>query len=233
MSAVRIEYLHEPRHSSHKRLGRHIYHDERSLAFEAPRHAAGPLKSVTWERHCPVYDQGDLGSCTGNAMAGLLMTGPFYRSNRVLGEPDAVRIYASATHVDNTKGVYPPDDTGSSGLAVCKVSKTSKDISAYYHAFSFAGAIASLSRGPVLIGISWYSGFDSPEGNYGELKISGSPRGGHELYLSSLDIESGYVHGWNSWGPWGSIYMPGMFCMSFGTLKRILSEDGDCTVPQP
>ena len=51
-------------------LGRLIEHDERSrrYAFDASK---VKLASVHHERRVPVLDQGDLGSCTGNAMTGL------------------------------------------------------------------------------------------------------------------------------------------------------------------
>ena len=35
----------------------------------------------------------------------------------------AVKLYEDATVVDGYPGEYPPDDTGSSGLAICKVSQ--------------------------------------------------------------------------------------------------------------
>src|SRR3974390_862685 len=103
-------------------LGRHIEHDERSKRFPVARLAKGP-KSATYQRHCPPFDQGALGSCTGNAMAGVLMTEPFWTTGRLLTESDAVRLYSEATHLDNIRGNYPPDDTGSSGLAVAKAAK--------------------------------------------------------------------------------------------------------------
>ena len=35
------------------------------------------------------------------------------------GEQFAVALYSDATKVDAYPGTYPPDDTGSSGLAIC------------------------------------------------------------------------------------------------------------------
>ena len=101
---------------SGRRLGRHIEHDERSRAYPAAR--APKVVSVAHARHCAPFDQGQTGSCTGNAEAGLLMTDPLFVTGRCLSESDAVALYEQATHLDRVKGIYPPDDTGSSGLAV-------------------------------------------------------------------------------------------------------------------
>ncbi len=210
-----------------KRLGRHVFHDPKSRHYETP-HASSPLISATWERHCPPYDQGDVGSCTGNAMAGALMTGPLWKPGRMLTEDDAVQIYEAGTHIDRIPGAYPPDDTGSTGLAVAKACKLAGLICCYHHAFSLHGALASLGRGPVLIGIPWYEGFDEPMGPLAELKIAGSVRGGHELYLLAIDVDAQRVRGCNSWGSsWGDA---GHFTMTFDTLGELLADQGDCTV---
>ena len=210
-----------------KRLGRHVRHDARSIAHPSP-HADAPLISASWERHCPPYDQGDVGSCTGQAMAGALMTGPLWRTGRKLTEDDAVQIYKAGTHLDRIPGAYLPDDTGSTGLAVAHAAKLAGLIPRYMHAFSLHAALASLGRAPVLIGIAWYEGFDAPVGPHAELKIGGEARGGHEVYLLAIDVDAKTVQGCNSWGPnWGD---RGRFTMSFDTLGALLADQGDVTV---
>ena len=57
------------------RLGRHVEHDPQSRAFSA---GTAAIKTVSYKRHGAAFDQGELGSCTGNAMAGVLMTEPFW-----------------------------------------------------------------------------------------------------------------------------------------------------------
>src|SRR5690349_3550882 len=59
------------------RLGRHVNHDPRSRRFPV-RTAPVPLRTVEHERHVGVFQQGDLGSCTGNAALGCMATGPFW-----------------------------------------------------------------------------------------------------------------------------------------------------------
>jgi hypothetical protein len=218
---------HIAEHPGVGRLGRHVEHDERSRCFAAaPRF--GVLKSVQWDRHCDPFDQGDIGSCTGNAMAGACMTGPLFRPGRVLTEANAVALYEAATRLDGITGHYPPDDTGSSGLAVAKAAQRAGLISAYHHAFGLTASLRALAGGPVIIGVNWYEGFDAPQGGAAELVVSGVVRGGHELVLDGLDVEAGFVHGTNSWGMWGN---RGKFVMSFGTFKRLLAERGDVVAP--
>lgn len=206
-------------------LGRIVEHDPASLAYAieaAPVHA---LKTVLHQRHVPIFDQGNLGSCTGNAAAGCMATGPW---NHATSETDAVRLYERATHLDHAPGVYPPDDTGSSGLAVMKAVRELGWITAYHHCFSLAAVLTALQTTPVIAGINWYEGFDKPKAN-GRVEIAGSVRGGHEVCLVGVDVTASTVRAANSWGAsWAD---HGYFVMSFDTLTRLLAEKGDATVP--
>ena len=214
-------------------LGRHIEHDERSKNFPVAK-LAGQPKSSNFTRHCPPFDQGDLGSCTGNAMAGVLMTDPFWSAGRMLTESDAVRLYSEATSLDQIRGSYPPDDTGSSGLAVAKAAKKEGWITSYQHAFGLDHLLHGLSQRPGLLGIYWYTSFDSPLAS-GECPLTpnASVRGGHEIEMFRLDMENKRVWCYQSWGPtWGGLGN-GTFWFSFDTLTRILAEHGDATFPAP
>ncbi len=214
-----------------KRLGRQIEHDHQSRGFQATVRQQ-KIVSKDWKRYCDAFDQGDIGSCTGNAMAGALTTEPFFEQGRKIDESLAVLLYSFATRLDYISGHYPPDDTGSSGLAVAKVAHKLGYIRAYHHTFTLAGLLASLSHtGPVIVGISWYSSFDNPVGIDSMLEITSDAevRGGHEVELLGIDAENRIVKGINSWGrDWGT---NGRFTMSFDTLHRLLDEKGDCVVP--
>lgn len=230
MASTKIELKRIKEIEGAGRLGRHIEHDPRSLAFSAGTSA---IKSVRHKRHGKPFNQGELGSCTGNAMAGALMTEPLWKSGRNLTEKDAVALYKSATRLDNIPGVYPPSDTGSSGLAVMKAATKAKYISGYAHTFSLTQLLGSLVRMPGILGVNWYDSFDNPRST-GECPLTrgASVRGGHEVQLFGIDVKKKLVWCYNSWGPtWGGLGN-GTFCFSYKTLERLLHEKGDATFPR-
>jgi hypothetical protein len=183
-----------------------------------------------------VFDQGNLGSCTGNAATGCVGTEPFYQTlpaNTVLDEATAINVYSDATHIDSAPGSYPPDDTGSDGISVAKIVQQRGWISGYQHAFTLNDALAALSnRGPVIVGTNWYSSMFNPTLD-GELTIGANDTiaGGHEYILDEIDVTNQRVWMQNSWGTtWGQ---NGRAWMSYATLQRLLSEQGDVTVFVP
>ena len=223
-----------------KPLGRHIEHDERSRGFMAVPEGKAifnfeALRSVTHRRWGEVFDQGDLGSCTGNAVAGCLNTRPTHIPGPIVHEPVAVQIYSLATQLDVWDGEYPPDDTGSSGLAACKAALQLKYITRYEHAFSIEETIMALQERPVITGINWYEGFDRPDA-LGLVTIAGEVRGGHEIEAlgfhvvpdakSVLDCIVEFENSWTR--KWG---VRGRFFMYVRAWAELLDEDGDVTVP--
>jgi len=209
------------------RLGRQVEHDPASRDFSA---GTAAIKSVRHKRHGTVFDQGELGSCTGNAMAGSLMTEPFWVKGRALTEVDAVKLYKAATKLDSIPGSYPPKDTGSSGLAVMKAAVNAGYLTGYAHSFSLDQLLGSLVLRPGILGINWYTSFDSPKPD-GECPLtpSATVRGGHEVELFGLDAEKERVWCYNSWGTtWGG-RRNGTFYFSWKTLQHLLDEQGDAT----
>jgi hypothetical protein len=175
-----------------------------------------------------VLNQGNVGSCTGNAMAQALMTAPLRKVGRTLKEADAVSIYSDATKIDGSPGTYPPNDTGSSGLAVAKVAKTRGLISAYTHAFGVDHAIGALQLAPFLFGTNWYQDMFTPDAN-GFVHPGGAVAGGHEI-LCIGDTGEHLVF-LNSWGArWG---VKGKFYLSYADFAQLVAEQGDVVVPTP
>lgn len=219
------------------RLGRHVRHDSRSLRFLVRAEDPSTLESVRHESRIPVLDQGNLGSCTGNAAVHVLGSAPFFGTHDlplgldgVANEAQAVAIYAEATRLDPWPGEWEPDDTGSDGLAVAKALTARGLIAGYQHATSLEACLTALAERPVMIGTVWRSGMFEPTAD-GRLRVSGAEQGGHEYCLDELDVKRKRVWMRNSWGPsWG---VNGRAWLSWADLGRLLDDLGDVTVLVP
>lgn len=209
-----------------KRLGRHVHHDSRSLAHPAGK--APQIISVKHEATGLPLNQGELGSCTANALCGALDSAPDFTGGAPLTEADAVHVYERETSMEGQP--YPPNDPGGSGLMVCKAAKQLGLISSYTHAFGINHALEALVLRPVITGISWYTSFDSPNADgLVELAPGATVRGGHEILADEIDAPNELVWFWNSWGT--QFGVGGRFCMSFHTWDELLKRRGDVTVP--
>jgi len=211
-----------------KRLGRHIVHDPRSREF--PAAAAPAVTSVVHNAVGLPLNQGDIGSCTANALCGALNSAPDFKGGSPRTEADAITLYELETKLEGDP--YPPNDPGGSGLEVCKAAVQLGWISSYTHAFGVENALLALVLRPVITGIGWYTSFDSPDAN-GLVRIApgATVRGGHEVVADQIDAAQKLVWFWNSWGT--AFGVGGRFCMSFDTWSRLLVERGDVTVPLP
>jgi hypothetical protein len=234
MAEIVLERFRDP---ADPRLGRHVHHDARSRRF-AYRGPTSPLHAVRHERHVPVFDQGNIGSCTGNAAVGCLATGPFFATIndadvaliRGLDQKAAVAVYSEASALDPFPGQYPPEDTGSDGLSVAKVLTAWDAISGYEHAFGLEQALSALMRVPVITGTTWMSSMFEPDAE-GLVRPSGSAQGGHEYLLDEYDPVRGWVGFTNSWSDqWG---LAGRFYMEAEAYGRLLDDRGDVTVFVP
>ncbi|MEE4546454.1 C1 family peptidase [Streptomyces sp. V4-01] len=243
-----IEQHHRPGHA----LGRHVEHDPRSLAYAHGVLPKSQIKSVSWTRRIPILDQGQLGSCTGNAATGALGTdsagrtaatsvtisvagaaashGLFKAGVHALDETFAVALYSLATILDGVSGQYPPTDTGSSGIGVAKALQALGLATGYTHAFSIAALNSALQTGPVLIGINWYQSMFDPKTD-GQIVVDTKSTldGGHELELNAFDATTGEYQVPNSWAEsWG---VDGCGYFTTAALTQLLSLQGDVTVP--
>lgn len=225
---------------SDPRLGRHVVHDSRSLNFQVQAEDFSVLKSARWPSHIPVLDQGQLGSCTGNAAVNVLGTEPFWatdpvkavlsESNGELDEQYAVAVYSEATVWDPYPGNYPPTDTGSDGLSVAKILQKHGKISGYQHATSLAAALTALTKQACMAGTVWRGDMFRPESD-GRLRTTGQVEGGHEYKLDEIDVETKRIWILNSWGSnWG---LGGRAWISWDDFGHLLADDGDVTVFTP
>jgi len=208
------------------RLGRHLELDARSLAYAVAE--ARIIATADWPTPIATLDQGQTGSCTGNAgtyhLAQVLHAAYGDLSRAVIGsyklagnpsndEQFALQVYHQATVKDGFPGVYPPDDTGSSGLGVCRALKADKLVGSYKWATSRLGLATMLQTAGCIIGMPWYQAFFEPNSAGfidADPKWSDSElAGGHEVYVEALEAWNLYdpyqsvIRFHNSWGNWG------------------------------
>jgi hypothetical protein len=218
-----------------KGLGRLVEHDPRSLSYPAGR-AAGAPQRVFWRHWGRVLDQGQVGSCTGNAITHTLMIDPLRVAGRTLNEHVAVDLYSRATELDEFPGSYPQEDTGTSSLAVAKAAVEKGYIDRYEWAFGVDHATESLTLGALMIGSVWHEGMFYPD-KQGFVERSGDIVGGHEYVLIGREDDT-YVF-LNSWSRKWGVHSPrtrsdvsgGCFLMTRDTFGSLLDEQGDVMLP--
>ncbi|MFE2712206.1 hypothetical protein ACFXKI_09510 [Streptomyces mirabilis] len=242
MTVIVTRHIEEHPSDIGGRLGRHVEHDERSRAYALSDDLLpGSYKTITHTINAPVLNQGNVGACTGFGTEACVSGDPFYATipttvkarptaNADTDNQQALALYSTATSLDNIRGTYPPDDTGSTGLAAAKAAAKAGLISGYQHALSLDAALKALGLVDVITGVNWYEGFDNPDAN-GKVTISGSVRGGHEFCVYGIDATKKLVWARNSWGAdWG---INGCFAFSWDDWGRLLDEQGDVTVFVP
>jgi hypothetical protein len=215
------------------KLKRHVYHDSKSWNYKFDTKGL-KITSVVHNRLIPVLDQGNVGSCTGNAGIGCLGTDPYFTKIKhsdiyTLDEPGALRLYSAAEVIDGN-GPYPPNDYGSYGLSIAKALLNAGMISGYQHTFTLNDALLALTQYPIMVGMNWYSSMFYPQAD-GRVVPSGRIMGGHEVEASEIDAVNQRVWFWNSWGEeWG---VKGRFYLTFRDLGKLLSQKGDVIVLIP
>jgi hypothetical protein len=215
------------------RLGRHIRHDPRSLQYLVPE--TDKPETVEWERRIPILDQGNLGSCTGNALTGALGTSPNYEQlpaqvQSSLNETFAVQAYSWGTAEDSYPGQYPPEDTGCDGLTLAMVAKEHDWSPGNTHITSLAAAHEAIKHSGFMTGVSWMSGMDNPNSE-GVVHATGRVRGGHEPFVTGYNATTGLWKVANSWSDsWGK---DGYFYLPDEDYDKLLKDQGDATVVLP
>ena len=168
-------------------------------------------------------------------MTGALGTGPLFAAlppgHPVLDENEALKLYSAAEVIDGD-GPYPPNDNGSTGPSVAKAAEDEGLIAGFTHYVDLDSTLQALMNGAVILGVNWYDSFDTPDPD-GLVSITPDAyvRGGHEIVAREVDASRQLIGLDNSWGT--SFGVNGSFWMSYATLERLLSENGDCTAPEP
>ena len=221
---------HKPRPAGRK-LGRHRLINWYEFASMRTVPPDAPIKSV-W--HPPVdrepLDQGSVGACTGYATAECLSTAPY---TRALTSAEALAIYSRATQIDGIDGVYPPEDTGSTGWAAMRAAVDLGLCGGFSMSSTLTGLLVGLQTVPVTIGIPWMSGCDAPDITSGLVRPTGELEGGHELCVVGCDVDDHTVVIRNSWGDWGVQYQggAGYFLIGWTDLEILLASGGDVCIP--
>lgn len=230
-----FRYLRENPNNPY-RLGRHQVHDvldalpERKL--ENVVDLLKPIKSVAHTETQPVFDQGNLGSCTANAALGTLVTMPFAKPGRTFTEDDAVALYELETKLDDSQipGEYPPDDTGSTGPWSMMALEKQGLITGFRHTRTLHVALVALNDGPISFGGIWYQSMFTP-GSGAVLTVDpgSGEAGGHQYAMTANDVDRRRVKIRNSWDlDWGD---EGHAWMDWNDLDFLLDQGGDVVQP--
>ena len=197
----------------------------------------GEIRTKDWARHVPVWDQGAIGSCAGQAAAGCIGTTQLWEKQtpavqEALSAIYAEGVYPDATAIDPFDGTYPPDDTGTDTRSVAQVLLNRGLITEYRWTNQLDAILTAASRGPVILGIAWPESFDWPD-SAGLVTFDPTNyiiRGGHAVVIDAIDTTNRTLRCTNSWSAlWGAA---GRFYIHWDTLRNLLDlEWGDVCVP--
>ena len=213
------------------RLGRQIVHDPRSRGYAVSAPRSVEVKRSFRHRvfsPSPIPRQ-VVGNCTGCDQAIRADAQGNRQRGVILGMDTATKLYSRATELDPWPGSYPPDDTGSSGLAAAKAAQEAGIITEYRWVFGGADQVLAVLRDrPVGVGTRWYSGMFNPEPSTLLVRPTGPVVGGHQWAIIGWNVKYGAFEALNWWGPdWGS---RGLFRILKADLDALLADDGDAHV---
>lgn len=189
-----------------KALGRlALPRDERDYRLETILQRTTATRKY-WYRPL-VLDQGDTGTCEGNAWTAWLADGPITHpditalDNEATGEAYARQLYLDATGDTSL-------DQGAYTRQVVRILVERGLVGSYYRASSVEEVVqAILTIGPVCFGSPWYRSMDYVISEFDNvyLKVDESSgiRGGHEYVLDGVNLAPAegppYVRLHNSW----------------------------------
>lgn len=230
--------IYRERLPMHPLLGRHILLDSRSKDY-AVQPTTTPVTSIRHAQNIGILDQGQIGSCTGNASTSCAYHDVFLpdRSARWSYTPDeagAQAWYHDNTANDGYKGTWQPDDTGSDGLTSSKMAVKAGVASGYQAALDLDASLQALMKAPGITGIPYFNSmFDAPSSGLLTVDMSSGLAGGHELVVDEIVTASApgngtgklLVGGNQSWGSgWGAI---GRYYMTADDWWKLRQQQGD------
>jgi hypothetical protein len=199
------------------------------------RHLIRPLLAVPleeapnsrfWYDNAWWGDQGNTPKCVEFGWQHFLADGPItHKGPRPVIQPIGT-LYHEAQLVDEWPG---EGYDGTSVRAGAKALQARGLIGEYLWAWDAETVLTTiLTKSPVVVGVNWYSSFDTPDKD-GVIRISGSIRGGHAFELNGGNRARGMVRAKQSWrrDRYGK---NGRFWLPMEVLDRLIHEDGEAAL---
>jgi hypothetical protein len=202
--------------------------DSRNALYSAATqlHPMEAVRSRSYSWDVPItLDQGDTPTCVGNGFAHELAAKPVVVGG--VTEPFAQRWYGAAKRYDEYEG---EDYDGTSVHGGAKVGR----LWGWYKNYWWINSEEELAsvvghKGPVVIGVNWYTGMMRPDA-HNRLNLKGSVEGGHCVLVRGVSIRSDCYEIHNSWGEdWGR---KGNAYIMRKDMAFLLSEDGEAMWPE-
>lgn len=209
------------------RLGRHVVHDPRSWDYqEKLARRAGPLRTVQHRRYDPRPEPNQpIGCCTGVSECLMANTKGNRVKGKVLGMDTAIKAYSLATSLDPFDGTYPPEDSGSSGLAAAKAMVELGLADEYVWYFNGGDVLLALQEHPISFGGWWYYDMFNATRDNPLVRPTGPKAGGHQWTLSGFDAKNALIVGECWWGK--EFGLDGRFYLSVRDFIELMADDGD------
>jgi hypothetical protein len=197
--------------------------DERSRNFRAISAPERSRRTRTWT--ClQTLDQKAEGACVGFAVSHEAAATPAAVSG--VTARTARAVYKRAQLLDEWPG---ESYEGTSVLAGMKAGQERGWWGGYRWAFGEDDlALAVGYLGPVVLGVNWYTGMQTPDAG-GQIYVRGRLSGGHAILCLGYDAKRDRYLLHNSWGPrWG---INGRCYLSAKDMARLLREQGEAAIP--
>lgn len=209
-------------------LGRQLVHDPRSKAFPA---RTVIIDRSTWiDKRIRVYDptvnpNQCHGECTGCAKSMEFNAVGNRVRGVILNMDNAHKFYSKATSIDPFEGTWPPEDTGSSGLAAAKAAQLLGFGGEYRHVFGGADDVVQLiMQGRVVnIGTWWYDSMFHPNSS-GIIAPSGPIVGGHQYIARGYEKARDLIRIRCWWGSYKDVWI------KRSDLNKLILDGGDAHI---